>query len=57
MPLSRGKFPSLAAAGAASSLVAEKSVQARTAAPFKAIAFDSFPIFDPRPVFPGRLLH
>ncbi len=50
MPWSRRKFLRLATV-AAGGLVAAQSIHARTTPAFMAIAFDGFPIFDPRPVF------
>jgi 2-haloacid dehalogenase len=52
MPLDRREFLHLAAGGVASSVLLSTLVaQAVTQLQFKAIAFDAFPIFDPRPVF------
>lgn len=52
MPLERREFLHLTAGGmAASTLLAPLGTQAATRPRFKAIAFDAFPIFDPRPVF------
>jgi 2-haloacid dehalogenase len=52
MPLDRREFLNLAAGGiAASVLLSTLQAQAVTQPRFKAIAFDAFPIFDPRPVF------
>jgi 2-haloacid dehalogenase len=52
MPFTRREFLHLAAGGvAASALRSPLEAQAAPEAPFKAIAFDAFPIFDPRPVF------
>jgi 2-haloacid dehalogenase len=61
MQLDRRQFLSLAA-GAAGALQMAPYAQARAARPsFKALAFDAFPIFDPRPIlgiaealFPGK---
>lgn len=62
MPLNRREFLNLAAAGIATGLLASNPLaRAATSPKIKAIAFDAFPIFDPRPVFalaeqlfPGR---
>lgn len=62
MPLNRREFLNLAAAGIATGLLASNPLaRAATSSKIKAIAFDAFPIFDPRPVFalaeqlfPGR---
>lgn len=62
MPLNRREFLNLAAAGIATGLLASHPLaRAATNPKIKAIAFDAFPIFDPRPVFalaeqlfPGR---
>jgi len=62
MPLDRREFLNLAAAGIATGLLASTPLARATVHPrIKAIAFDAFPIFDPRPVFvlaeklfPGR---
>jgi 2-haloacid dehalogenase len=52
MPLDRREFLHLAAGSVASSVLLSTPVaQAVTQPRFKAIAFDAFPIFDPRPVF------
>ena len=54
MPISRRRFVSLAAAGLAGEVLAAKPIfglESRSKRPIKAIAFDAFPIFDPRPVF------
>ncbi|MBI3561842.1 MAG: haloacid dehalogenase type II [Gammaproteobacteria bacterium] len=52
MSFTRREFLSLAAAGvAAGVLVSTPSAHAETTPKIKAIAFDAFPIFDPRPVF------
>jgi len=52
MPLKRREFLQLAAKGvAASTRLSPLGAQAATQPQFKAIAFDAFPIFDPRPVF------
>jgi 2-haloacid dehalogenase len=50
--MDRRRFLALAAGGAAAGGGLLDSVAAATALPrFKAVAFDAFPIFDPRPVF------
>lgn len=62
MPLNRREFLNLAAASVATSVWPPAPLsQAATSTTIKAIAFDAFPIFDPRPVFalaeklfPGR---
>ena len=62
MPLSRRAFLRLAAGGAAMSVLAPTRVgNAAALSKIKALAFDAFPIFDPRPIFalaeqlfPGR---
>jgi 2-haloacid dehalogenase len=62
MPLNRREFFGLTAAGVATGLLAANPLAgAATGAKIKAIAFDAFPIFDPRPIFalaetlfPGR---
>ena len=61
MKLGRREFLHLAAGSAASSWLALSRVPGAAARPIKAVAFDGFPIFDPRPVsglvetlFPGR---
>lgn len=62
MPLNRREFLNLAAAGITTGLLASHPLaRAATNPKIKAIAFDAFPIFDPRPVFalaeqlfPGR---
>ncbi len=62
MPYNRREFLKLSSAGLATDLLATAPwVQAATKFTIKAIAFDAFPIFDPRPVFrlaehlfPGR---
>jgi 2-haloacid dehalogenase len=62
MPLNRREFLARVAGGVASTAVASTlPVQAATKSRIKALAFDAFPIFDPRPVFalaeqlfPGR---
>jgi 2-haloacid dehalogenase len=62
MPLSRRGFLSLATAGAAMGVFAPGRVSnAATLSKIKALAFDAFPILDPRPIFeraeqlfPGR---
>ena len=52
MPLDRREFFNLAVAGIAAGLLASTSqVRAAVRPKIKAIAFDAFPIFDPRPVF------
>ena len=52
MPLNRREFLNLAAAGIATGvLVSMTSTHAATESKIKAIAFDAFPILDPRPVF------
>jgi len=52
MPLNRREFLNLAAAGIATGLLASNPLaRAATSPKIKAIAFDAFPIFDPRPVF------
>ena len=52
MSLDRREFLNLAVAGIATGLMASTSqVRAAVAPTIKAIAFDAFPIFDPRPVF------
>jgi 2-haloacid dehalogenase len=52
MLLRRREFLQLAAGGVvASTLLSPLGAQAATQPQFKAIAFDAFPIFDPRPVF------
>ncbi|MGH7451879.1 MAG: haloacid dehalogenase type II [bacterium] len=52
MPLRRREFFQLAAGGVvASTLLSPLGAQAATQPQFKAIAFDAFPIFDPRPIF------
>lgn len=52
MPLDRREFLNLAAAGIATGLLASIPLARAAAGPkIKAIAFDAFPIFDPRPVF------
>ena len=52
MSLGRREFLNLAAAGIAAGLLASTSqVRAAEMPKIKAIAFDAFPIFDPRPVF------
>lgn len=52
MRLTRRKFLNLAAAGiAAGVLTSNQLARAATSAKIKAIAFDAFPIFDPRPIF------
>ncbi len=62
MPVRRREFLGLVAGGVATGLLASTSLTRAAARPkVKAIAFDAFPIFDPRPVFalaeqlfPGR---
>lgn len=62
MPLRRRQFLNLIAAGVATGLLASTPLTRAAARPkIKAVAFDAFPIFDPRPVFalaeqlfPGR---
>ena len=52
MALDRREFLNLAAAGIATGLLVSAPPAGATAGPrIKAIAFDAFPIFDPRPVF------
>jgi 2-haloacid dehalogenase len=52
MVLDRREFLTLAAGGvAASGWLSPRMAQGVTPPPLKAIAFDAFPIFDPRPVF------
>lgn len=52
MPLNRRRFLTLAAASAASGLVGSRALARAAATPkIRAIAFDGFTIFDPRPVF------
>jgi 2-haloacid dehalogenase len=52
MPLSRREFLNRAAAGIATGILdSPMSVHATAKPKFGAIAFDAFPIFDPRPVF------
>ena len=52
MPLNRREFINLAAAGIVTGLmVSSPLARAATSSKIKAIAFDAFPIFDPRPVF------
>ena len=52
MSLDRRQFLKLMAGGAAASLLSTSVLAQATAKPnIKAIAFDGFPIFDPRPVF------
>lgn len=52
MSLNRREFLNLAAAGVVTGLMASSPLaRAATSAKIKAIAFDAFPIFDPRPVF------
>lgn len=62
MKLNRRRFLSLTAAGFAADFLSPFSLASLSAAPkFKAVVFDAFPIFDPRPIvtlteelFPGR---
>jgi 2-haloacid dehalogenase len=52
MPLNRREFLHLTAEGVVvSTLLSPLGALAATQSQFKAIAFDAFPIFDPRPVF------
>lgn len=52
MPLNRRAFLNVAAGSViAGALLSPRAAQAAGRSPFKAIAFDAFPIFDPRPVF------
>src|SRR6266851_99119 len=53
MPVNRREFAGLAAAGVAATAIKTAGDQAQAAAGtrIKAIAFDGFPIIDPRPVF------
>lgn len=52
MPFNRRTFLHLAAAGVSTGLLATHPlVRSATSKKIKAIAFDAFPIFDPRPVF------
>src|SRR5882724_7260573 len=52
MSLNRREFLKLAAAGVVTGLTASRPLaHATTGSKIKAIAFDAFPIFDPRPVF------
>lgn len=52
MPLNRREFLNLATASIATGvLISHPLARAATNPKFKAIAFDAFPIFDPRPVF------
>jgi 2-haloacid dehalogenase len=52
MPLSRREFLNLVAGGVATGvLLSTPMSQAATGPKIKALAFDAFPIFDPRPVF------
>ncbi|MFO0892529.1 MAG: hypothetical protein U0790_25720, partial [Isosphaeraceae bacterium] len=60
MPLSRREYLNLVAGGVAAGSLGAKSV-AQGARPVKVVAFDAFPVLDPRPVFalaetlfPGR---
>lgn len=61
MPLDRRQFLSLTAAGIAAGALGSMSPAAAAKPKIKALAFDAFPIFDPRPIFalaeqlfPGR---
>jgi 2-haloacid dehalogenase len=61
MPVNRREFAALAAAGVAAVATQAGQVRAADRGRFKAIAFDGFPVIDPRPVFakveemfPGR---
>ena len=61
MPVNRREFAALAAAGVAAVATQAGQVRASDRGRFKAIAFDGFPVIDPRPVFakveemfPGR---
>jgi 2-haloacid dehalogenase len=52
MALTRRAFLTRAAGGVAANVwLSPLMAQTVTPPPFKAIAFDAFPIFDPRPVF------
>jgi 2-haloacid dehalogenase len=52
MPIGRRRFLTLAAIGPAMCVLASGSVSnAASQSRIKALAFDAFPIFDPRPVF------
>ena len=51
MLLNRRTFTALAAAGATTALVLSDQARAAGRTAFKAIAFDGFPVIDPRPVF------
>ncbi|VAW52731.1 Haloacid dehalogenase, type II [hydrothermal vent metagenome] len=52
MPLNRRQLLKIIAAGAASSLLTSPILSQASVRPkIKAIAFDAFPIFDPRPIF------
>ena len=52
MACDRREFLTFAAGGMAASVWrSQPMAQTVTPPPFKAIAFDAFPIFDPRPVF------
>ena len=52
MPLNRREFLRLTAGGVVvSTLLSPLGALATTQSQFKAVAFDAFPIFDPRPVF------
>src|SRR5690242_18188347 len=62
MPVNRGEFLHLIAGGVtASFLVSSTLARAASGPKIKAVAFDAFPIFDPRPImaladelFPGQ---
>ena len=52
MPLHRRQFLKLVAGGVATSLFAGPALaRAATKSEIKAVAFDAFPVFDPRPIF------
>lgn len=51
MPLNRREFLNLAAASVAMAMLSAMPARAAGQQKIKAIAFDAFPIFDPRPVF------
>lgn len=52
MPFNRREFLNLAAAGLASGLLTTSAHAQTTASPrIKALGFDGFPVFDPRPIF------
>lgn len=51
MLLNRRTFTALAAAGTATALLLSDQARAAGRTAFKAIAFDGFPVIDPRPVF------